>query len=651
MGKKRNKRKGKKKSNVREKLSVTIATPTMISRIDYLEVLIQCILHQDYNNILEWIIVDGTQNDEHALREYVDRIRKEYPKLPEIVFLEPPPDNNKTIGALRNVYNEHCRGDIIVCMDDDDYYPQTRVSHCVKKLKNSHLEIGACANLCIYCIEFKKVYEWKQFHINQGGNASMAYTKNYAKTHTYEHVACGEEKTFIKNYMGYGAAPGTEKEQTMIQFDKEHSLLSIAHSSTYKKTKNFYQNELRPKENKFIYNSSFSLGSYITNTKILKMYKRLFKKHDCDNEDITVIMRQSSVPLKLSQPLVHSENQQLQYLSNYYKKKGKRIIVYADIEDEEKKEVDGIKLQNETITMIDNVEYRHMYTIDTRQKFKHVIAIGKESLDLLPILNVQAENIHFVHTHYTDKITNDIFDDIAVNTFISRSTHLQQELIASNTYVKDILPTKKIVPLAINKTQIDTIIHELQTSPGNKPVRNPYRFCFTNAYERGVMPIIQYLYPELKKIEPKVELHLYGGINTFVHPELKKMLETHIDQSGIIDHGLCPYEEIIKEKLQSTFHIYFIDEKKHDSLSSKESVYCDCIPILSNKGVFKDLQGLHFDFNTEQVQSYKNVANIIGELLQNTDKIDKVRHKICSDKQKIPTLEDIMTTWDSIIEK
>ena len=67
------------------------------------------------------------------------------------------------------------------------------------------------------------------------------------------------------------------------------------------------------------------------------MYKHLFKKHDCDNEDITVIMRQSSVPLKLSQPLVHSENQQLQYMCNHYKKKGKRVIVYADIEDEEKK--------------------------------------------------------------------------------------------------------------------------------------------------------------------------------------------------------------------------------------------------------------------------------------------------------------------------
>ena len=649
MGKrsKKHKHKHKHKTNqVKDELSVTIATPTMFSRIDYLEVLIQCILHQEYNNILEWIIVDGTQDDTHALRDHIDIIRKKYPDLPEIVFIEPPPDSNKTIGALRNLYNERCRGDIIVCMDDDDYYPQTRVSHCVKKLKHSHLEIGACASLCIYSIEFQKVYEWKQFHINQGGNASMAYTHNYAKTHTYEPIACGEEKTFVKNYMGYKAAPGTEKEQTMIQFDTQHSLLSIAHSSTYKKSKNFYDNEFRPHEKKFIYKSSFSLGSYVTNTKILKMYTRLFKKHDCDNADIVIIMKQPIVPLIVSTPLIHSEHNQIRNLCHYFTQKHKRVIVYTDIVDEEKKEVDGIKIQNESITIVDGVEYRHMYTLDTRETFNHLIAIGKESLDLIPMLRIRSNNLHFIQTHYKNALTNHIFDDISIDTFISRSSQLCKSLFDTNVYLKDLVPTPIIMPLSIDTERIDTIIQSLD--PTHK-VRNRFRLCYTNSYVNGLLPIIQYIYPELKKKHPNVELHLYGGISPFANPELRKRLETHIDQSGIIDHGLCPYEEVIKEKLVSCFQLYFIDSEKYDSLSVKESVYCKCIPIISTKGIFKDLKGLHFDFNTEQVQSYKNIANILAELLNDEHKINTVREKICSDRSTVSTSEEQMKIWENII--
>jgi len=644
---KKNKKNNKKykKSSVKEALSVTIATPTMITRVKYLKILIECILHQDYNNILEWIIVDGTQNNKHELREHIEEFRKQYPNLPEIVFLEPLPDK-KTIGDLRNLYNEHCRGDIIVCMDDDDYYPQTRVSHSVKKLSNSHLEIGACASLCIYCIEFQKVYEWKRFHLNQGGNASMAYTHTYAKTHTYDSVSCGEEKTFIKNYMGYRVEPGKEKEQTMIQFDQQHALLSIAHSSTYKKSKNFYENEFRPKEKKFIYNSSFSLGSYITNTKILKMYKQLFKKTDCDNEDITIIMKQRFAPLVMSKPIIDSENNQIRALTQYYKQLGKRVIVYTDIEDEEKKEIDGIKMQNESITFIDDVEYRRLYTLDSRQTFNHLIAVGKESLDLIPIFNIRSKYLHFIQTHYKHKLDSSIFDDITIDTFISRSNNLYNTLLEHNTYLKDLYKNVHILPLSIQPTRIDSIVQSLS---GHNIIRNNFRLCYTNSYEKGLLPIIQYLYPELKKLQPKVELHLYGGTNPFTHPDLIKMLDTYKDQSGIVDHGLCTFEDIIKEKRQSSFHLYFMDQVKEDSLSTKESIYCDCIPILSNKGIFKELKGLHFDFNTEQVQSYKNIANILAKLLNDEDKINTLRTKLCSDKHMLPTSDKQMNMWDSIL--
>ena len=651
MGKKNRKKKHKnknknKKNTIKEKLSASIVTPTQDSRTDYLEVLIQCILQQDYNNILEWIIVDGTQNDDHNLRKFIEYVRKTYPDLPTIVFLEPEEGSSKTIGALRNLYNKHCKGDIIVCMDDDDFYPPTRVSHCVKRLTNSPYDIGACASLCIYAIEFQKVYEWKRFHINQGGNASMAYTNNYAKTHTYDDVSCGEEKTFIRNYMGYNGDPNNKGEQTMIQFDKEHSLLSIAHSSTYKKSKIFYDNDLRPKDKRFVFNSSFSLSSYVKNTTILKMYKRLFKKDDFEHEDVTIIYRSEHKKLQFSKILIGSELQQIEVLTNHLISKHKRIIVYTDIKDEEKKKVDGINIQNESIYIHNHVEYRNIYTIDSRQQFKDIIVIGKPSLELVPMLNIKYKQLHFINNDYTGKLDNSMFDDITLTSFINRTPFIRDGLLDNNSYVHDTLRTSIIMPLGIHKQRIDTIIQSLDTQ---HITRNPFRFCFTNSYEKGLLPIIQHIFPVLKKIQPKVELHLYGQLNEFTHPEMKKMIQTHIDQSGIIDHGVCPIEDIIKEKMTSSFHLYYTDVSKGDSLSVKESIYCNCIPLISTKDVFKSLVGCHFEFNTVEVQSYLNVANIVGQLLKESNKIDKLRNKLCVDKSVIPTIEDNLNIWDTLL--
>jgi glycosyltransferase involved in cell wall biosynthesis len=46
--------------------------------------------------------------------------------------------NGLTLGDNRNRGNQVVTGDIIVCMDDDDYYPPTRISHAVEELNKSN---------------------------------------------------------------------------------------------------------------------------------------------------------------------------------------------------------------------------------------------------------------------------------------------------------------------------------------------------------------------------------------------------------------------------------------------------------------------------------------------------------------------------------
>jgi len=657
MGKKNKRNNNKKKKNKKKEQknayghvllhdtqTVSIVTPTQYERLDYLDILIQCILQQDYVNILEWIIVDGTQNNDRKLRSGIERLRKEYPSLPEIVFIEPEDNSSKNIGVLRNLYNEKCRGDIVVCMDDDDYYPYNRVSHAVSALKNSLLEIGGCCNINIYSVQFQKAYLWKRFHLNQGGNASLAYTNAYAKTHTYMDVSCGEEKHFIKNYMGHECEPGKEREQTMIQFDSDKSLMSIAHSSTFDKSKLFAENELRPHQNKFIYHSPYTLEKYVQNPKIMDMYKKLFAKENKDKDDITIFYVIDGYNIDIQTYQHEAEFNQICLLADYYHTQGKNVTVYTKFKNSTTKK-DGINIQDNSTKLINNVKYRNYFTIDSRIQYKHMIAINELSLRLLQELHIAYDTLYYIHdTH--KPLTKKYIHGVHIDTYITRNHYSINDIIKQTNSIH--------IPRGIDTKQIDCMIkkNNLQTIK-----RNYYRFCYTNGYETGVLPIIQHFYPELKRLQPKIELHVYGSIREGTNPKLVQMINQTMKQEGIIDHGIGDVQTIIKEKHTSGFHINFIDQPKIDSLSVKESIYCGCIPIISHKHCFKELVGIHFDLPTDQVESYKKIAQTIHRILikmeQNNQTIMDLQENICSqhNKDSVTTIDKTLSLWDSVLFK
>ena len=109
-----------------EKLpKVSICTPTY-NRRPFISNLIKCVENQTYpKELIEWIIVDdGTDKIEDLIENiiYVIYIRcKE--KLP--------------LGKKRNMLHAETSGDIIINMDDDDFYPPCRIEHAVSSLINS----------------------------------------------------------------------------------------------------------------------------------------------------------------------------------------------------------------------------------------------------------------------------------------------------------------------------------------------------------------------------------------------------------------------------------------------------------------------------------------------------------------------------------
>jgi len=106
--------------------------------------MLQCFAHQTYpKDRMEWIIIDdGTDPIEDLVASHPC---VKYFRLEEKISL----------GKKRNMMHEKARGDIIVYMDDDDYYPPERVSHAVATLldhrkRKTGIKLAGSSEMCIY---------------------------------------------------------------------------------------------------------------------------------------------------------------------------------------------------------------------------------------------------------------------------------------------------------------------------------------------------------------------------------------------------------------------------------------------------------------------------------------------------------------------
>jgi len=169
---------------------VSICTPTF-NRRPFLPIIIQCFLNQDYpKNRMEWIIIDdGT-----------DKIEDLVSNIPQVRYFKY--EEKLTLGKKRNLAHEFCKGDIIIYMDDDDYYPPCRVSHAVCKLKeNPNILCAGSSEMYIYFKHIKKMYQFGPYGPNHSTAATFAFRKELLLQTSFDNNASlAEEKHFLKDY-------------------------------------------------------------------------------------------------------------------------------------------------------------------------------------------------------------------------------------------------------------------------------------------------------------------------------------------------------------------------------------------------------------------------------------------------------------------
>jgi len=169
---------------------VSVCTPTF-NRRPFINAMITCFNHQDYpQDRMEWIIIDdGT--------DPVEDLVASHPRVKYFKY-----DTKMTLGRKRNLLHEKSRGEILVYMDDDDYYPPQRVSHAVEMLV-SHPE-ALCAGSSEIYIYFKHIGQMKRFGPygpNHATAGTFAFKRKLLKHHRYNDDAClAEERAFLKDY-------------------------------------------------------------------------------------------------------------------------------------------------------------------------------------------------------------------------------------------------------------------------------------------------------------------------------------------------------------------------------------------------------------------------------------------------------------------
>ena len=174
----------------------------------------ECFRNQDYpKNRIEWIIVDdGTDKIEDLiLKSEIAQIR--YFSL----------EKKLALGAKRNYMHSKVKGDIIVYMDDDDYYPPERISHSVEMLQKHPNAI--CAGASEIYIFFKHIQQMIQcgpYGPNHATAGTFSFRKELLLESKYdEDAAIAEERAFLKDY----TVPFVQLDplKTILVFSHEHN--------------------------------------------------------------------------------------------------------------------------------------------------------------------------------------------------------------------------------------------------------------------------------------------------------------------------------------------------------------------------------------------------------------------------------------------
>lgn len=196
-----------KKNKLSKYPFVSVCTPTF-NRRPFIPIAIKCFQHQLYpKDKIEWIIVDdGT-----------DKIEDLVTNIEQVKYFKY--DTKLTLGKKRNICNSKAKGDIIVYMDDDDYYPPERIQHAVSTLRDSKALCAGSSTMFMHFKHINKMLQFGPYGDRHSTAATFAFKRELlTQTSFDEQSSVAEERHFLKNY----TIP-------FVQLDPQKTILVFSH--------------------------------------------------------------------------------------------------------------------------------------------------------------------------------------------------------------------------------------------------------------------------------------------------------------------------------------------------------------------------------------------------------------------------------------
>ena len=575
--------------------NVSILTITQLKRFKCIQILFTMIQRQTYKDIREWVIIEGSKTKDDAdknkenIKNYILEIKTQVDF--NINYIE---YSGRKLGGLRNLGNDSCNGEIIVCMDDDDYYPPYRVEEVVSKLNNSKCLIGGVSDVYLYDFFLDRLFKFKGFMDYHSTNNCMAYKKSFLSSHKHDpEIEVGEERSFTCEF----TCP-------LVKLDSRRTIIAISHDfNTFNKRELCLGGTLGTL--KTLDEIKEPITNYIQKDIFERMKELYIIKEKSKYDIVYMIGGFTNVFNPKSQTLFDNERALVNLTEYWANIKKKSVAVYGEFDND-------IIINNVKYISWKKFPFQHIHNIVILFRINGFLSTCPYPIEAKLICWDVYDN--FIHNETLIEFWK-LYGHKINKIFLKSNFHK----IEFNHYLKIFdNQTIEIIPSGLR-------IYEFSNNLENIP-RNPYRFCYTTYYDRGLEFIITGIFSVIKKIEPRAELHIYGGLDMIVDQEYKNKMLNLFTLEGVCDHGAQPVEIIAREKYMSSFELYvsnIINEV--DCVSIRESVIAGCIPLLANFGVFMEREGYKFDMNHEDSKIMQRVALFILQLIKDQNALNFAR--------------------------
>jgi len=229
---------------------VSVIVPSY-NRRHFLPYLLYIYQYQDYPaDRRELVILDDSPQSSQDL---VDQLLGEH-SGENVRYIFSP--ERLYLGQKRNMLNKLAKGEYLLCMDDDDYYPPDKISYTLREMQKTRALFSASGQIYIWYSHLDKIYKTSSLGPYYALNGTFAYHRDFLKNHLYDDKAMiAEEHVFLKGF--------TEQ---VLQIAAEKSILCISHSNnTY--DKDFVMESCTP--------ADFTLKDFIADKTLRAHYRRM----------------------------------------------------------------------------------------------------------------------------------------------------------------------------------------------------------------------------------------------------------------------------------------------------------------------------------------------------------------------------------------